>query len=430
MLEEVKVFYEGWGERWLWGTLASTTALTGRPMVAFQYSHEARQRGLELSAYRLPLEGATLRREFPAHQLQLPGPVYDALPDGWGMLLMDRMFRRRGLSTARIGALERLAYIGSNAMGAMTFEPVAPEGEASNVHIPLEQLAAEVQDVLRGEGGEFLQTLLQVGGSPQGARPKLLVYRDPQSGELTTAATPGFEAWLVKFPAKDEHTEVCAIEMVYAQCLRQCGIATPDTQHFSLPNGMAAFASKRFDRHDGMRVPMQSLAAFTGANYQTPGALDYVSFLRATQLCTNDVREMGQAFERIVFNVAFNNRDDHPKNFAYLMAKNGQWRLAPAYDVTFCEGPGGYHQMDVMGEALAISRAQVLRLAEEAEVAQDVAAMVIDRICEVASQFAVMAQSMYPKAITQESLGTIQRRIDENVALLKQGSSSRSRARR
>ncbi|MFF7065690.1 HipA domain-containing protein [Pseudomonas sp. NPDC008258] len=419
MLEQVNVFYEGWGERWQWGSLASTTALTGRPMIVFEYSDEARRRGLELSAYTLPLQGPTLRRDFPGHQLHLPGPVYDALPDGWGMLLMDRMFRRRGLTTARIGALERLAYIGGNAMGAMTFEPVAPEGLLPDVHVPLEKLAAEVAQVLHGEGGEFLQTLLLVGGSPQGARPKALVYRNPETGGFTTAATPGLEAWLVKFPAKDEHPEVCAIEMVYAECLRRCGIETPDTQYFSLPNGLAAFASKRFDRQQGLRVPMQSLAAFTGADFQSPGVLDYVNFVRATQMCTNDVREMAIAFERAVFNIAFNNRDDHPKNFAYLMAQQGQWRLAPAYDVTFCEGPGGYHQMDVMGEALAISRTQVLRLAEEAEVPHDVACKMIDHICDVANQFASVAGQLYPGAITRDTLRTVQGRIDQNVALLR-----------
>ena len=152
MLEQVNVFYEGWGERWLWGTLVSTTALTGRPLIVFEYSNEARQRRLELSSYTLPLEGAQLRRDFPVHQLHLPGPVYDSLPDGWGLLLMDRMFRQRGLTTARIGALERLANIGSNAMGAMTFHPVAPEGQESDVHIPLQQLAAQVQEVLHGNG--------------------------------------------------------------------------------------------------------------------------------------------------------------------------------------------------------------------------------------------------------------------------------------
>lgn len=419
MLEQIEVYYNGWDERWLWGTLVSTTAITGRPQIVFEYSDEARSRGLELSSYTLPLEGPRLRRGFAAHQLGLPGPVYDALPDGWGMLLMDRLFRRRQLNAARIGPLERLAYIGNTAMGAMSFEPVAPEGLEPQAHVPIELLAAEIQEVVQGDGGEFLHTLMLVGGSPQGARPKALVYRDPETGAFTTAATPGFEAWLIKFPAKGEHAEVCAIEMVYAHCLRLCGIKTPDTEHFVLPNGLAAFASRRFDRIQGKRVPMQSLAAFTGADYTSPGSLDYVNFLRATQLCTNDVREKAIAFERAVFNVAFNNRDDHPKNFAYLMSASGAWTLAPAYDVTFCEGPGGYHQMDVAGEALAIDRKAMLRLADEAEVSTEKAGRVIDGICDVASRFAEIAEQTSPGLITPATVLMLQARIDENVALLR-----------
>ncbi|CAI8949943.1 serine/threonine-protein kinase HipA [Pseudomonas sp. IT-93MI4] len=419
MLERVDVYYEGWGEHWQWGTLASTTALTGRPLVVFEYSDEAKKRGLELSSLKLPLQGAKLSRDFPQHQLGLPGPVYDSLPDGWGMLLMDRLFKRRGLNPARIGPLERLAYIGNNAMGAMSFKPVAPEVLEPQMHVPIELLAAEVQQVLKGEGGELLQKLLLVGGSPQGARPKALVYRDPDTGTFTTAATPDFEAWLVKFPAQHEHPEVCAIEMVYAECLRLCGIQTPDTQYFSLSDGMAAFASKRFDRQEGLRVPMQSLAAFTGADFRSPGALDYVNFLRATQRCTNDVREKARAFERAVFNVAFHNRDDHPKNFAYTMSRTGDWKLAPAYDVTFCEGPGGYHQMDVMGEALEIDRKAMLELAEEAEVGAYEAAVIIERFCDVSGQFSTMANDLYPGVITQETLRTIQSRIDHNITLLR-----------
>lgn len=419
MLEEVEVYYDGWGEHWRWGTLVSTTAITGRPHVVFEYSEEAKRKGLELSSFTLALAGDKLRRGFPVHQLGLPGPVYDALPDGWGMLLMDRLFKRRGLNAARIGALERLAYIGSNAMGAMSFKPVAPETLELREAVSIDLLAAEVRQVLSGEGGEFLQRLLLVGGSPQGARPKALVYRDPVDGIFTTAANPGFDPWLIKFPAREEHPEVCAIEMLYADCLRRCGIETPDTQYFDLPNGLAAFASKRFDRQNGLRVPMQSLAAFTGADFRSPGALDYVNFLRATQMCTNDVREKALAFERAVFNVVFNNRDDHPKNFSYIMSASGRWSLSPAYDVTFCEGPGGYHQMDVLGEALAVDRAALLGLAREAEIAADTAGSLIDRFCEVAEQFTALAEVMYPRLITRDTLRTIQGRIDENIHLLR-----------
>ena len=173
MPNQVDIYYEGWGERWLWGRLVSSTALTGRPMIAFEFSEEAVRKGLELARLTLPLNGPRLRRDFPAHQLGLPGPVYDALPDGWGMLLMDRLFKRRGLNAARIGPLERLTYIGNAAMGAMTFHPLqADDPLAAKDNVPLAQLAQEVQAVLSGEGGQFLQKLLQMGGSPQGARPK------------------------------------------------------------------------------------------------------------------------------------------------------------------------------------------------------------------------------------------------------------------
>ncbi|MGM9451312.1 type II toxin-antitoxin system HipA family toxin, partial [Klebsiella sp. K47] len=74
---------------------------------------------------------------------------------------------------------------------------------------PLIKLAQEVQEVLKGEGAEFLQHLLIMGGSPQGARPKALIYRDPVTNEFSTVSSHQHEAWLIKFPAQQEHPEVC-----------------------------------------------------------------------------------------------------------------------------------------------------------------------------------------------------------------------------
>ncbi|MEL2242340.1 type II toxin-antitoxin system HipA family toxin [Leclercia adecarboxylata] len=416
MPDRVEVWYEGWGERWLWGTLATTTALTRRPLIFFEYSQQALEKGFELSAHTLALKGEKLRRNFPEHQLGLPGPVYDSLPDGWGMLLMDRLFRQRGLNAARIGPLERLTWIGSNAMGAMSFVPVQDELAVPQSDIPLTQLADEVREVLEGEGGAFLHRLLQMGGSPQGARPKALLYRDAATMRFTTVPVKDYEPWLIKFPARGEHAEVCAIEKVYAHCLRECGIDTPQTEYFDLPGGHAAFASKRFDRESGMRVPMQSLAAFTGADYRVPGSLDYATFLRATQVCTNDVREKARAFARIVFNVIFNNRDDHPKNFAYLMSADGTWTLAPAFDVTWNEGPGGYHQMDIMGEALSIQKQHLIWLGtQEAELSETQVRELISRIADVGSRFSAYAEALLPGKITPATRRAIQTQIDANI---------------
>lgn len=419
MIKQVQVFYKGWGEHWLWGTLLESKAASGRPQISFEYSDDADRRGLELSAYRLPLQGPKLRQSFPAHQYGLPGPVYDALPDGWGMLLMDRWFKRQGLDAVRVGVLQRLCHVGDNAMGALSFQPVL-DGNLESQAVSLLQLAQQVAEVQQGEGGEFLLQLLQMGGSPQGARPKLLLYQTPGSSLFSNQPTAGAEAWLVKFPARHEHPEVCALEKIYSHCLALCGIDTPSSQYIPLPEGMAAFASQRFDRQGSIRIPMQTLAAFTGADYRTPGSLDYKSFIRASFACTQDLSQNRLAFERAVFNVVFNNRDDHPKNFSYLMDNKGQWRLAPAYDVTFCEGPAGYHQMDVMGEALDISRQALIRLGvEETGLTQQQVVDLIEKYCHVAANFNQIAAQLLPDCITHSTLSHIQRRIDDNLKMLR-----------
>lgn len=418
MIREIDVFYNGWGEHWLWGRLVLTNVIGRRPSISFEYSEEARQKGYELSRYKLPLSATQAFGQFPAHQMGLPGPVYDSLPDGWGVLLMDLLFRHQNSDINKLSPLDRLAFMGDRAMGAMSFKPVAANTDSNQANIPIELLAHEIREIASG-GSEFLELIVKIGSPPQGVRPKALIYRCPSSGLFSPISHPDWEDWLIKFPAAQENAEVCAIEYVYAESLRTCGIATPDTQHFILSNGLAAFASKRFDRQGNIKIPMQSLASFTGADFRSPGSLDYATFLRATEMCTNDVHEKKFAFERAVFNVTFNNRDDHPKNFAYLMPANGKWALAPAFDVTFCNGPAGYHQMDVMGEALRINREHLISLGVgEAELIRENAELIIDRICTVASKFADTANNILPGTISQETLREIQKKIDRNTALL------------
>jgi len=61
--------------------------------------------------------------------------------------------------------------------------------------------------------------------------------------------------------------------------------------------------------------------------------------------------------------VLFNNRDDQARNFAYRLARHGDWRLEPCYDLSFNHGPRGQHQMPVMDESVAPTRATLLQLA-------------------------------------------------------------------
>ena len=108
-MKRLAVHYSGWGEDWPLGLLADdgTTLL-------FEYAPEALAQGLELSPLHLKLR-ATAHGGFPPHLLRLPGLIADSLPDGWGLLLMNRLFRQQGLRHP--GPLDRLAFIGNRAMG-------------------------------------------------------------------------------------------------------------------------------------------------------------------------------------------------------------------------------------------------------------------------------------------------------------------------
>ncbi|MDP3508856.1 MAG: HipA domain-containing protein [Candidatus Melainabacteria bacterium] len=116
---------------------------------------------------------------------------------------------------------------------------------------------------------------------------------------------------------------------------------------------------ERFDRLNGMRIPMHTEAGAAHVDFRIP-QLDYVALLRLTRLMTRDVRELLQAFERCIFNAVFNNRDDHSKNLSFLMDRDGRWKVSPGYDLTFSEGPRGEHQLDICGEARAPTRKHLL----------------------------------------------------------------------
>lgn len=395
-MKKLSVFYEGWGEYWLLGTLADNGS-----ELLFEYSPEALAQGLELSPRHLKLRAAAYGN-FPDYLLRLPGLIADALPDGWGLLLMDRLFRKSGRPAASISPLDRLAFIHDRAMGALSFEPAQSEALAAE-DVDLLTLASEARAIVADKDTAALRQLALMGGSPHGARPKVLVHYHRGNEVMSTTAVADSESWLVKFQAQGEHKEVCAIEAWYAGLARAAGLAVPETRYFDLSKNLAGFGIARFDVEAAMRVPIHTLAGLLHADFRRPSC-DYTSFLRATRLLTKDEREVEKAFERAVFNVVFHNRDDHSKNFSYRLGRDRQWRLAPAYDLTYNTGPGGEHQMDVCGEGRAVKRADLIRLAGEGELDAVWAGRCIDRLRDVAST-AVTSSSQFPiRVMTRKAI--------------------------
>jgi serine/threonine-protein kinase HipA len=293
--------------------------------------------------------------------------------------------KARGIEPEEATTLDRLAYLGGNTMGALTYVPAMADASDER-DLKLLDLAQEVQTLLTDDGHEVLAELARAGGSPGGARPKANVFFNPDTGQMSTQAgyVSNAQDWLVKFPGDGDAPDCCAVEELYARVARQCHLGMTPTRFFQLPGGMSAFGTQRFDRRQAQRVHVHSLAGLLHANFQEP-SVSYEDFFRATRRLTRDQRQLRKAVQRCVFNVLMNNRDDHAKNLSFMMEADGSWQLAPPYDLTYCAGYRGEHFMDIAGEGRTPARQHILTAAKAAGLSNGDAADAIDEVLELAA---------------------------------------------
>jgi serine/threonine-protein kinase HipA len=119
-------------------------------------------------------------------------------------------------------------------------------------------------------------------------------------------------------------------------------------------NGRAHFMTRRFDRPEGRKLHMQSLCGIAHYDFNMAGAYSYEQAFQVMRRLRLSKAEALQQYRRMIFNVLARNQDDHTKNIAFLMAPDGQWRLAPAFDVIYAHNPQGtwtnQHQMTINGK--------------------------------------------------------------------------------
>jgi len=309
------------------------------------------------------------------------GFLADSLPEGWGQLLMRKRLAKLNIDITTLNALERLALVGNQGRGALVFEPATTPPEDVKT-LDLDALADEATALLAGSESDLADTLAGLGGGSGGARPKVHVGFDGQGnisvGDAEVAA--GHKAWLVKFRAPNDHADIGPIEEAYANMAEAGGLVMSEHRLIKAKKGPGYFAARRFDRPDaGGRLHMVSLAGALEARPDMPSA-NYDLFLRATRAITRRADDVTAAYQRMVFNVLACNRDDHTRQHSYLMGPDGDWRLAPAYDLTYAPGPGGEHYMDIEGEGRRPTRAQVTTLGKKHGLNADRVAEVVDKV--------------------------------------------------
>ena len=262
----------------------------------------------------------------------------------------------------------------------MVYEP-DESSDFDDEIIDLDVLAMQTKEVLEGDSDDVIAELLALNGSSAGARPKALIGVDKERKNISFGVhqlSDGFEHWMVKFPNSQDGKDSGAIEYVYALMATEAGITMPNVHLFSSQMGNGYFAVKRFDRSENKRLHMHTVSGLIHNNFRFP-SLDYEDLLSLTSFLTKDIREVEKMFRLAVFNVMAHNRDDHAKNFTFLMNEIGEWKLSPAYDLTFSNGPGGEQSTMVMGEGRNINLKHLLKLGSEAQLSKGFIDNVIDK---------------------------------------------------
>ncbi|MDP9956020.1 serine/threonine-protein kinase HipA [Epilithonimonas hungarica] len=363
-------------------------------IIYFQYDDNFFNTGIEISPFRLPLKRGV--SELPLHPFDgLAGVFSDSLPDGWGRLLFDRMIRSFGLIPSDVSPLDRLAHVGMHGMGALVYEPDnSPEVPQDKVDLDL--LAVQTEKFLQGSSEEVITELLALNGSSAGARPKALIGVDSERKNILYGAQnldDTFEHWLVKFSNSQDGPDSGAIEYVYALMATEAGISMPDVHLFPSQNGSGYFAVKRFDRDGNRRLHMHTVSGLLHSNFRLP-SLDYEDLLNLTATLTKDIREVEKMYRLAVFNVMAHNRDDHAKNFSFLMDETGNWKLSPAYDLTFSTGPGGEQSTMVLGEGRNVTTKHLVKLGSEAKLSIEFIEDVIDQTTSAISKWSNLSKDL------------------------------------
>lgn len=405
----------------LWGrAIGAITWLEDRELGIFQYSPEFLNSGIQLAPLMMPLN--EFPYEFPALARNtfkgLPGLVADSLPDKYGNALIDAWLASEGRTAESFHPVERLCYVGSRGIGALEYEPATLGPPTSKRAIEVASLIDLANKILTERtkfGGVFtgkddreaINDILRVGTSAGGARAKAILAWNKETNEFRSGqvdAAEGFEYWILKFDGilNSGDSEMTTpkgygkVEYAYHLMAIEAGIEMT-TCRLHHEGGRSHFMTKRFDRSSrGKKLHMQSLGAIAHYDYRQPAAYSYeqaIQVIRRMGLTRND---MEQLVLRAIFNVVGRNCDDHVKNIAFLMNRSGDWRLSPAFDISFAWNPKGEwtskHQMSLNGKREGFKRDDLISLAMAAGIKRPRADMMIQKVIEVIRRWPEFAE--------------------------------------
>ena len=335
-------------EVFLWGRRVGAVSHDYDQYSVFEYDPEFRKSGIEVAPFMMPLSRAIYHTEefhLPRQMFSgLPGLLADSLPDAFGNSLIRRYMESEQIDLRQITPLDRLAYVGSRGMGALTFKPAIKDEDVVPSAIDMRNLVDEARLAMNNrlsemKGADALREIIRVGTSAGGAQAKAVVGWNRETNEFLAGAgdlPEGFEHWLMKFSpvgmeeAGEKEYDIYRKAVAAGIKMSECRLCELD--------GVRHFMTKRFDRDGNRRHHLQTLCALQHVGHPSPREAKQYELLFRTAVDLNlGYEALEQLFRRMAFNVYIEEVDDHTKNFSFLMKEGGEWELAPAYDLT------GYH---------------------------------------------------------------------------------------
>ncbi len=386
----------------------------------FEFEPAFLRAGLDISPIHMPVAEARAGDAlyaFPGLSTQtflgLPGLLADALPDKFGNRIIESWLARNGRDPGSFSPVERLCYTGRRAMGALEFAPPVNRQFDRPVAVEIAQLVELAQSVVsrrmaldvdisgsEKENAEALLDILRVGTSAGGARPKAVIAINQQGKVISgqTDAPKGFDYWVLKFDGVSdlelgEPKGYGRIEYAYYLMARAAGIHMMPCRLLE-ENGRAHFLTRRFDRSQGGKIHMQSLCGLAHYDFNEVGAHSYEQAFAVMRKLRLGKADAAEQYRRMAFNVIARNQDDHTKNIAFLMDRNGRWHLSPAFDVIYAHNPAGVwtnqHQMSLNGKRDGFSRGDLMTVGESIGIAKP--AQIIDLVLEAVNDWPKYAE--------------------------------------
>lgn len=415
----------------LWGRkvgFLTEVKLGYKRTICFYYDPEFARSGWDIAPLRAPLHGVAAQKGMPIYGesdkvfLGLPSFIADSLPDRWGHTVFDRWATANGIRKRDLSVLDRLAYTGSRGMGALEFIPAVEPRFDELFKIEIESLSRLAQSTVAAAGDLQaklsadlqIESLLKVGTSAGGMRPKAVINYNAATGECfsgqVSMSEPGFKQMLIKF---DEHTSMptARIEYSYYLMARAAGLTMMNCILLELGNEVH-FMTERYDRVGNGKLHVQTLAAMNPLADSYEDLFDVAVRLNVGPLA------LGQLFLQMVMNVLCGNVDDHNKNFSFIMGTDGVWHIAPCYDFTFTVDLGApsyvnRHSMSINGMVEDIGRQDLMAIAQRYSIKS--AETMIDRAMAVAANYAQYAESADVPTVWSEA---VQRVITERIGSL------------